>query len=178
MQIHKTVPTSFLISSHPPQQMRPQGTWACSWRRGLISQIKKKTKFSSYIRKFRWQRLQSHIWGRPSFWISSYMRNIQFNFLSEYLTVIYAKYAGQARLDFCTQKRRSPMCAVLVATAAHTCRTVGRTMRTCPPLRQAYTLGLQVEKRSSARSSPATAARASPVRSSPVSPSPETFLHT
>ncbi len=28
--------------------------------------IKKKTKFSSYIRKFRWDRVQSHIWGRTS----------------------------------------------------------------------------------------------------------------
>ncbi len=28
--------------------------------------IKKKTKFSSYIRKFRWDQLQSHIWGRTS----------------------------------------------------------------------------------------------------------------
>ncbi len=27
-------------------------------------QINKKTKFSSYIRKFRWDQVQSHIWGR------------------------------------------------------------------------------------------------------------------
>jgi hypothetical protein len=26
--------------------------------------IKKKTKFSSYIRKFRWDRVQNHIFGR------------------------------------------------------------------------------------------------------------------
>ncbi len=28
--------------------------------------IKKKAKFSSDIRKFRWEQLQSHIWGRAS----------------------------------------------------------------------------------------------------------------
>ncbi len=30
---------------------------------------KKKRKFSSYIRKFRWERLQSHIWGRASYYM-------------------------------------------------------------------------------------------------------------
>jgi hypothetical protein len=29
--------------------------------------IKKKTKFSSYIRKFRWDRVQIHILGRGSY---------------------------------------------------------------------------------------------------------------
>ncbi len=33
---------------------------------GLHTDKKKKTKFSSYIRKFRWDRVQSHIWGRAS----------------------------------------------------------------------------------------------------------------
>ncbi len=68
--------------------------------------IKKKVKFSSYIRKFRVEQLQSHIWGRASwymrkceniyqymrrplviydvstvpFWISLYVRNISFLF--------------------------------------------------------------------------------------------------
>jgi hypothetical protein len=58
------------------------------------------------------------------------MRNIQLSFLSEYLTVLYDKYAGP-------QKIRSPLCAVLVATPAHTSRTVGQT-RPCPQLRLAY----------------------------------------
>jgi hypothetical protein len=31
-----------------------------------IALIKKKTKFSSSRRKFRWDRLQNHIWGRAS----------------------------------------------------------------------------------------------------------------
>ncbi len=35
---------------------------------------KKRTKFSSYIRKFRWDRLQSYIWGRKSFLIYEEMR--------------------------------------------------------------------------------------------------------
>ncbi len=62
--------------------------------------IKKKIKFSSYIRKFRMERLQSHIWltassymGKPfllydfitaPLWISLYMRQIFFSFLSVY----------------------------------------------------------------------------------------------
>ncbi len=41
--------------------------------------IKEKTKFSSYIGKFRWDQVQSHIWGRISIWgnaqiFSPYMR--------------------------------------------------------------------------------------------------------
>jgi hypothetical protein len=43
--------------------------------------IKKKTRFSSNIRKFRWERLQS-----GSFCISLYIRNIRFSFLSVYLS--------------------------------------------------------------------------------------------
>ncbi len=35
----------------------------CSW---CSTPIKKKTKFSSYIGKFRWDRVQSQIWGRAS----------------------------------------------------------------------------------------------------------------
>ncbi len=70
----------------------------------LITLIKKKIKFSSYIRKFRMKQLQSHIWltasswgnvcpfshilGSPSvydfatapFWISLYMKKIDFLF--------------------------------------------------------------------------------------------------
>ncbi len=30
--------------------------------------IEKTIKFSSYVRKFRWERLQSHIWGRASWY--------------------------------------------------------------------------------------------------------------
>ncbi len=70
--------------------------------------MKKKIKFSSYIRKFGVEQVQSHIWGRASwymrkcanissymrkplviydfatapFWISSYIRKIRFSFLS------------------------------------------------------------------------------------------------
>ncbi len=31
--------------------------------------IKKETKLSSYIRKFRWDRVQSHLWGRASYYM-------------------------------------------------------------------------------------------------------------
>ncbi len=33
---------------------------------GAPTQIKKKTKFSSYIWNFRWDQVQSHIWGKAS----------------------------------------------------------------------------------------------------------------
>ncbi len=33
---------------------------------GYDTLMKKKIKFSSYIRKFRWDQVQSHIWGRAS----------------------------------------------------------------------------------------------------------------
>ncbi len=35
----------------------------------VLALIKKETKFSSYIRKFRWDQLQSHIWGRSSWYM-------------------------------------------------------------------------------------------------------------
>ncbi len=83
--------------------------------------IKKKIKFSSYIRKFRVEQLQSHIWWRDSqymrkcanispymrrplviydfatapFWISLYMRKIWFSFLSVQLTLSEALHASQ-----------------------------------------------------------------------------------
>ncbi len=52
--------------------------------------IKKKIKFSLHIRKFRMEQLQSHIWLTASsfdfatapLWISLYMREIWFSFLS------------------------------------------------------------------------------------------------
>jgi len=75
-----------------------------------VTQMKKKRKFSSYIRKLWCELLQSHLWGRASlymrkcaniksymrrplviydfatvpFWISGYMRKILFSFLSVY----------------------------------------------------------------------------------------------
>ncbi len=57
------------------QEFGPRTTYkyhACQqyWDTTLI---KRKTKFSSYIRKFRWDRVQSHIWGRAS----QYMRKCE-----------------------------------------------------------------------------------------------------
>ncbi len=37
----------------------------------------KKTKFSSYIRKLRWDQLQSHIWGRASQYMSKWSKSKQ-----------------------------------------------------------------------------------------------------
>ncbi len=45
-------------------------SWCGSHLPHCATQIKKKIKFSSYLRKFRRERLQSHIWGRAS----EYMR--------------------------------------------------------------------------------------------------------
>ncbi len=88
--------------------------------------IKKKKKFSSHIRKSRWDQLQSHIWGLPNtwgnaqifnhkwggrwsiviydfaidpFWISFYMRKMWFSFLSVYSTVTNLVYTTLFFLD-------------------------------------------------------------------------------
>ncbi len=42
------------------------------WARATL--IKKKTKISSYIRKFIWERLQSHIWLTASSYMVKYLR--------------------------------------------------------------------------------------------------------
>ncbi len=49
--------------------------------------IKKKIKFSSYIRKFRWDRLQSHIWPTASSYIVEYFR------ISSYIRKPFLIYA-------------------------------------------------------------------------------------
>ncbi len=89
----------------------------------LCTLIKNKIKFSSYIRKFRMEQLQSHLWGRASeymrkcayilpylrrqldatapFWISLYMRN--FFFIS--VRVHYSTY-GMEFMQF----QKSGMC--------------------------------------------------------------------
>jgi hypothetical protein len=60
------------------------GDWPTVWNSSVAgnrilqsSVIKKKMKFSSYIRKFRWERLQSHIWGRglPNIWGNEQISN-------------------------------------------------------------------------------------------------------
>ncbi len=90
---------------------KKRSTLSILWFRGfpwITTLIKKKIKFSSYIGKFRVEQLQSHIWGRASWyirkcanispymrrplviydfatappWISLYMKKIRFSFLS------------------------------------------------------------------------------------------------
>ncbi len=85
----------------------------CTYCTCCTTLIKKKTQFSSYIKKFRWDRVQSHRWGRAflsmrkcsnfslyiyeeafshicictrSLVISSNVRKILFSFLSAYCT--------------------------------------------------------------------------------------------
>jgi len=53
-------------------------TWGCHVKATLI---KKKTKFSSYLRKSRRERLQSHIWLTVSSYMTKYLR------ISSYMTL-------------------------------------------------------------------------------------------
>ncbi len=55
----------------------------------LHTDIKNKTKFFSYIRKFRWDRLQSHIYRRQGFLIFEEMR--------KNLTILYVYEEAVAR---------------------------------------------------------------------------------
>jgi hypothetical protein len=46
----------------PPPRRVPEGRWVRTQERmSATTLIRKKMKFSSYIRKFRWERVQSHI---------------------------------------------------------------------------------------------------------------------
>ena len=95
------------------------------WQRGEGALIKKETKFSSYIRKFRWDRVQSHIWRRGqgfpiyeemrkfftiyeeavshiwlckrSLWISLYMRKILFDFLSVWMDGLFVEFSEKGQ---------------------------------------------------------------------------------
>ena len=58
-----------LYSPRPIQPNHCKPIQSGSTNFGLISEItliKKKSKFSGNIRKFKWDQLQSHIWGRAS----------------------------------------------------------------------------------------------------------------
>ncbi len=56
--------TAFPIILNPPTQFFEQLLQIPAGRCSTL--IKKRTKFSLYIRKFRWDRLKSHRWGRAS----------------------------------------------------------------------------------------------------------------
>ncbi len=116
-----TGPLSFTSTCSRKAKDQPQRPQA----RGLSligTLIKKKIKFSSYIRKFRMKQLQSHIWLTASsymgkylrissyirkpfliydiaiapLWISLYMRNFWFSFLSVHLAPSCNRHASQS----------------------------------------------------------------------------------
>ncbi len=88
----------------PPHPLHPTPPYPHLLNIIDTAMIEKKTKFFSYVRKFRWDRFQSHIWRRASkyiwgnaqtiqpymrrpldfatdpFWISIHMRKIWFSF--------------------------------------------------------------------------------------------------
>ncbi len=57
---------------------RETGRWLITLSYGTKSLystlVKKKIKFSSYVRKFRWGRLQSHVWLTASLYMVKYLR--------------------------------------------------------------------------------------------------------
>jgi hypothetical protein len=58
---------SWLANSALVYEPKFRGVRSCGVSANEYTLIKKKIKFSAYIRKFRWERLQSHIWeGIPN----------------------------------------------------------------------------------------------------------------
>jgi hypothetical protein len=76
-------------------------TPAMGWRSAYSTLIKKRIKFYSYLRKFRVEQLQSHIWLTAS----SYMRKIWFSFLSvhikqEFICSLLSLFWGVDKLGY------------------------------------------------------------------------------
>ncbi len=64
------MPCLWFIFICPPGGFPPINVKPASRDVQYYTLIKNKTKFASYIRKFRWDRVHSHVWGRAS----QYMR--------------------------------------------------------------------------------------------------------
>ncbi len=98
------------------------GTVHSTYRVNYGTLIKKKVKFSSYRRNFRWERLQSHIWGRV------------YEEMRKYLVIYEVGLCNRSLLDFLIYKENFVFFFISILTIpVARCQHAERTGGSCLP---------------------------------------------